>query len=706
MTQRFLEPSETNAPTNHGEHACCRHAPQWLPLLGIFLLLAAAACTSNGPSDNGQSADYTPEGSEWQNGEDSTEGSAGPQNFLADLLGGAAGAILSLVEVCDGRDNDHDGEVDEGTAGIACKTKSQRDGTTYCIQGMEACWECDPRPPAGSAEKVTRIMPCGTCAFQRVDVCNYSGEWQVGACDGCSAQEPPPAECNPNATQEIMRVRYQRLDGCPGAGDGAACTVNRYVCNTEGKWVLDKGCAALMSPECSPDQKKRIPCGRCGTMELICDGCVWKRTVCEDEGICDPGAHRDVPCQAEGCAPGLTSTITCNDQCDWEPPTGCTGCVLGRTYQQTFEPCLPDYQCGERKRRLVCEAEVSSASSATLCSPAVSLQRGFLREYVEGCTNLCTPGSTTQGGSCTTTGTNLPGTLVTECSDTCQQVSAGCQANANTCAATFPTTTTTKVCGSGDCAKLYNYTTTTKCVDNYIQVSDDKSSQCPKCENGQQQYVSCTPSSPQSPCGQALKTCSGCAWGTPGECTPKPGSCVPVPGDKLDVQTLQCGEGTCGATYQEWKECSSNGCGFTVKNDRSSKCIGECTQGQTQTQQCSGAASCQQQARACSGSCTWGAWGACSLVQPAECNTGSTRVVPCTIACGTAVYSGNQSQTCSACAWTNTGGCVVSDERYCSVVGQEKTDTCPGTACGSLTSRCSSSCTWTLISNTCSDKCY
>ncbi|MBM4396410.1 MAG: putative metal-binding motif-containing protein [Deltaproteobacteria bacterium] len=120
-------------------------------------------------------------------------------------------------------------------------------------------------------------------------------------------------------------------------------------------------------------------------------------------------------------------------------------------------------------------------------------------------------------------------------------------------------------------------------------------------------------------------------------------------------------------------------------NQRDDNCNGsadegfECRLGQSEQQSCG--QKCGKQARSCTGSCSWGAWGSCGgegVCSPGEQQTES---------CG---YCGTRTRTCtSSCAWGLWSSC--NGQGVCSY-GASESRSCGN--CGTQSRSCNSSCQW------------
>lgn len=256
-------------------------------------------------------------------------------------------------EVCDGRDNDDDGLVDEELAAGSCVTDSGAEGVLACLFGEMRCAVCQP-----GERRRTNACACG---LDRVDTCDGRGEWAEGPCDGCELAPPIPCgfcghldgggNCVGVGVCEPGDQKIRRCDACPtDEGCGAhTCVGQAMVCNDQCQWEARGNCE-LHQPQCTRDLSRTEPCGQCGSVELACDGCFWKYdSVCQEEGECVRGSERSVACDG-GCGYGgyRVSTQRCNAECRWETIEGCRGCEPGGPYFRTHSCACSAFRTTEQ----------------------------------------------------------------------------------------------------------------------------------------------------------------------------------------------------------------------------------------------------------------------------------------------------------------------------------------------------------------------
>lgn len=542
---------------------------------------------------------------------------SGEERIVADGLGGAAGGstaspdgggagdsssldgVKDGQEVCDGFDNDADGEIDEGINGTECALPSDAGvGTQRCESGRLQCVTCTPGE--------TRTGSCG-CNQTRNDICESDGTWRLGTCDGCTAPKTHCEACIPG--EKIVR----RCDGCPeGVDCGATCVGSVWECSKECEWKQIESCKP-MTPTCSGDMAVIESCGTCGKRRKTCDGCFWNGDLCMDQGECKPGETRQTACYEKGCAEGLYTMQSCTAQCQWTKPSTCMGCKPGVTTQ--VNDCVRGApQCGQSKVEITCELR----SSLPICGGAQSLPVGQVTNYktVQQCRpGMCTPGQS-YPQQCTTA-SGATGTQKVSCGSDCTWAPPSeCTPGGSTCptgSSCTPAekTTAEKSCGNNTCGKTYTETKTCMASGCGFSVQTTQATSCPECAVGQTKQIYCKTSAGQ--CGTVTVKCdSTCNWGsepasgaTLAECQPSPGSCVPG-AEKTDY--VSCGGDTCGRTYPRKYKCMSTGCGFQFVSEDKSVCP-TCKPGATETtaELCkAGFPSCGQVQRKCNAdTCQW-----------------------------------------------------------------------------------------------------
>jgi hypothetical protein len=177
------------------------------------------------------------------------------------------GAVEPSMEVCDGDDDDCDGEIDDdapcppGRACIdaQCRRRCDPDMEFTCPVGM-LCEEVDLE----GDDAGTYCLPSACALCTSIERCD--GERCVSLCEGVS--------CGPGETCVQGDCRDCHFVGCPGAGQ--VCQASECV---------DDPCADV---ECAADEACRA--GRC---VAVCDD-----ASCPEGQRCDAGGR----CVADACA--------------------------------------------------------------------------------------------------------------------------------------------------------------------------------------------------------------------------------------------------------------------------------------------------------------------------------------------------------------------------------------------------------------------
>lgn len=498
-------------------------------------------------------------------------------------------------EICDGLDNDLDGETDEGTTG-PCRSLSGATRTSQCVAGKLLCFDCTPGE--------TRMRTCG-CGVSTRDVCNNAGRWVDGVCDDCELLTYDA--CGVNRICDPGEQRWRRCDTCPQGQDcGTTCLGALFRCDDNCAWREVQPCG-VRPPMCDRDSVRVEECGKCSMREVVCDGCFELEMQCDNQGACFPGEEHEVPCFSGACAVGLVGKVRCDSQCDWIASESCEGCVVGESgsFQENCAGGTPE--CGVRVVQYDCNASVSLQS----CQDE-PLIKGRSEQVVvqDECAGVIAPGTCTP---------NMVYTTTTSC-------------GANACGHVI---TTTKTCMANGCG--YSGSST--------------SGSCPTCRVGETRSSPCTPTG--GGCGTQVTTCtSACEWGAAGACVPNAPTCSPgqttTVGCTADdacgsagTQTYVC-DGGCGMVPSG--SCTPTGggpsCPAGAREER--PCTAGCGLAGTETWQCGG--------------CGWQQIGSCTATQSATCTPGDVEDMgPCPL-CPT--VNRTRSCT-GSCTWGAPSSCPV-----------------------------------------------
>ena len=230
------------------------------------------------------------------------------------------GACAPLAETCNGRDDDCDGETDEGFDCAAGATRPCAIGS--CAGGgYQTCspvcaWEAECHPYEPYVEVCDTLdndcdgvpddgFPCvqyssGTCTT----TCGSTGSRTCSATCTWGPCAVPREECN--GRDDDCDTRVDNGFDCPRGGSGP-CTTS---CGTTGSRVCDARCAW---GDCTP------PAETCNGRDDDCD------TLCDNGFPCCAGAAGE-PCLTT-C--GSTGTRSCSPACAWgacvPPAETCNG---------------------------------------------------------------------------------------------------------------------------------------------------------------------------------------------------------------------------------------------------------------------------------------------------------------------------------------------------------------------------------------------
>ncbi|MFH1532939.1 MAG: hypothetical protein ABIK09_19620 [Pseudomonadota bacterium] len=323
-------------------------------------------------------------------------------------------------EVCDGLDNDCDGDVDEETC----------DDGNPCTG--DACLGAD------GCEHVA--LEGGECLDG--NPCTVADHCEAGVCVGdpvlCDDENP----CTDNLCAENGGCVYPPNSGT--CDDGDPCTL--------GDACADGACHGIALPcDCVED-------GDCAALDdgdacngvLVCDtGSVPFQCEVAPESVvvCPQPEGVDAPCLAAACAPddGSCALVSAGDG---QPCEDGSACSLGDLCQQgacvggapancndgnpcTDDACDPALGCTHASNQAPCTDDdvctVGDLCAADQCQPGAGAPdcddgnpcTGDICDSALGCTHAPTPGPCSDGNPCTTGDSCMAGTCVGGASTTC-----------------------------------------------------------------------------------------------------------------------------------------------------------------------------------------------------------------------------------------------------------------------------------------------
>jgi hypothetical protein len=346
------------------------------------------------------------------------------ENGLTKCQNGGIQCISNIApgqydEVCDNKDNDCDGQIDNGNPGgggpcsVAGLQGECKVGVLECQNGSPICIQtvfpqdeaCDAKDNNCDGVVDGFSENCFTDCGNGKKTCN-GGVW--GA---CSAMEPKLCKNYDNCQMESMCLQQcpqapaeqcnGQDDNCSGSVDetfacilGAQkdqncgnCGTQWSTCNNNCSWGGWGSCEG--QGVCQSGQKKTDgTCDKCGQSQYTCsNSCYWDYSGCINQGSCNPGETK-----LEGsCGNCGKKKYQCTNSCTWSY-VGCENegvCSSGSTkYEGSCGNCgSQKWTCSNS-----CSWSKSSCTSQGTCSPGSTKYDGSCGDCGQNkysCSNSC-----------------------------------------------------------------------------------------------------------------------------------------------------------------------------------------------------------------------------------------------------------------------------------------------------------------------------
>ena len=445
----------------------------------------------------------------------------------------ACDAAVPDLEVCNGLDDDCDGETD----GL------EEDCASMCGEGVKVClegeWgECSTASPISCTNYATCLAE---------DVC-------IAECP-----EPPPEVCN-GLDDDCDLAMDEDFPCVPGNVEEESCGNCGHMtrtCDLACEWEEWTEC--LDEGACIPGEIGTEVCGNCGTKTRTCDAkCDWSQwSECIGEGFCVAGETQVQPCGMCG-----TQTMTCSDTCAWSGWGDCVDdavCVPGESQSQ---PCG---NCGTKYSYCMgtCQwGPWGDCQNQGECSPNQSQNQtcGNCGSQSRTCNGSCwwNPWSFCDGqGIC------FPGSLSTSgCANSCQVKTCSNNCSWPDACDSCASCNTYSKCGIG-CptthhATSYNYSMS--CGSNCC--NDNQTSCAPNCGSN---YSKCGMGCPSGYHATSYNYSMSCGSNC---CNDNQTSCQLTAGNSFSKCGMGCPAGYHATSYNYSMSCGSNCC-----NDNQTSCV-------------------------------------------------------------------------------------------------------------------------------------
>ncbi|TNE47868.1 MAG: hypothetical protein EP343_18200, partial [Deltaproteobacteria bacterium] len=577
--------------------------------------------------------------------------------------------VKPTEETCNGRDDDCDGDVDEGLPQCVCEKVGDKEPCYTGPSGTENLGICKTGTRT-CEEKGSQDKRWSTCQAQvlpkSTDECNGLDDNCNGLIDeGCPCTPGEVRSCGTNVGE--CRTGQQRcvngvwsntcdgetypvIESCDGKDNNCNGRVDEYLapraCKTPcglGVSICESGQWVCKGPEAKQEE--------CNNKDDDCDGIVDNGVVRSCTTDCGPGGQICFQGTWGKCNPHKTSSETCDGK-----DNDCNGKVDEGLIQACKTDCGPGSEvCLEGKWSLcsapkpqkeLCDGLDNDCDGKVDNDPACVCKSGEQQDCFGskvGCTKQqdgslkcngpCSAGKQTciggkwsvcvgdvlpQAEICDGKDNNCDGNVDESLTRPCYNGNSGCQwqpSGGYSCVA--PCKAGTQTCNAGQ------WSTCTGAILSKAETCDGKDEDCDgQVDNGLTRTCS-------TACGPGLEVCSGGSWQNCSAPKPQTETCDGKDNDcngQIDdgvtksCQT-KCGSGTSTCVLGTWGACSArepkpeicdnidNDCNGSIDDGLSRSCY-TATAGCFPTQ--SGGYSCTQPCKAGTQTCSAGQWGTCS----------------------------------------------------------------------------------------------
>ena len=280
----------------------------------------------------------------------------GTQTCTGNQWGPCIGNVTSVPEVCDGKDNDCDGVIDNGliapsqpcsvSVGVCAKTGTQIKTCTNTASGWSTAWgNCSVAAGSPSAEICDNLdNDCDGFVDENLTMSTTCG---LGVCAGtvgietCSAGVWVNNTCNPfqGASAELCNDTLD--NNCDGAvNEGCACITNtnrpcgqlnvgecKYGIQTcvGGQWGT---CVGAIGPSAEI----------CDGKDNDCDGVIDEENICAVVNSTVPQANATTPTPGVNTTSGVNSTIDTSKNASVDSPSR-----IDTSTDDTTDSASPNY---------------------------------------------------------------------------------------------------------------------------------------------------------------------------------------------------------------------------------------------------------------------------------------------------------------------------------------------------------------------------